>query len=129
MMHEEGLMRSLMDNYVYANPYIEPMSLDALACPDGDDGEAIYHPVCDPSADIEQMAAVTEARQAINIFLSGLRSADRELVEKVFFDGQSQAEVARHFQVSGAAISKRMTRIVARGRIALANLRSSILLQ
>ena len=40
--HEEGKMRSLMDNYVYANPYVEPISLDALAFPDGEDGEFPY---------------------------------------------------------------------------------------
>jgi DNA-directed RNA polymerase specialized sigma24 family protein len=122
-------MRSLMDNYVYANPYIEPISLDALALPDGEDSEVICHPVVDPGADIDQMIAVAEARHAINAFLSDLMPADRELVERVFFGGQSQADVARHFRVSGAAISKRMTRIVARGRVVLADLRTSILLQ
>jgi hypothetical protein len=30
-----------MDNCVYVNPFVEPMALDALACPDGDDGEAV----------------------------------------------------------------------------------------
>jgi len=48
-------MRSLMDNYVYANPYAEPISLDALAFPDGEDGDVICHPVVDPDADIEQL--------------------------------------------------------------------------
>lgn len=122
-------MRSLMDNYVYANPYAEPISLDALACPDGEDGEVICHPVVDPGADIDQLVAVAEARREINTFLSALMPADRELVERVFFGGESQADVARDFRVSGAAISKRMTRITARGRVALAGLRTCILLQ
>jgi len=122
-------VQSLMDNYVYANPFVEPMSLDALAIPDAEDGEAICHPVPDPGADVEQILEVTEARLAIRAFLSGLMPVDRELIKRVFFGGQSQADVARHFHVSGAAISKRMTRIAARGRIALAEQRTSILLQ
>jgi DNA-directed RNA polymerase specialized sigma24 family protein len=54
---------------------------------------------------------------------------DRELVERVFFAGESQTQVARHFRVSGAAISKRMMRIVARGRVALDSHSTSVLLQ
>lgn len=129
MLHEEGLMRSLMDNYVYVNPFLEPMSLDALGRPDPDDSDAITYTIADPGADIDQLLAVADACRIIETFLQNLMPTDRELVERVFFLGQTQADVARHFKVSGAAISKRMTRITQKGRVALAGLRASILLQ
>lgn len=122
-------MRSLMDNYVYVNPFVEPVSLDALGSPDPDDSDAITYTIADPGADIDQLLAVADARRIIAGFLDDLMPTDRELVERVFFAGQTQAEVARHFKVSGAAISKRMNRITQKGRIALAGLRTSILLQ
>jgi hypothetical protein len=43
-------MRSLMDVYVYVNPFVEPMSLDALARPDPDDSDAITYTIADPGA-------------------------------------------------------------------------------
>jgi hypothetical protein len=51
------------------------------------------------------------------------------LIERVFWKGERQADVARAFDVSGAAICKRMRRIAERGRVALAFLQGSLLLQ
>jgi hypothetical protein len=74
-------MRSLMDNCVYVNPFVEPISLDALSCPDGDDGEAVHNPVADPNSDTEELLTIAEhvARFAASLA------------------GESQAQVAGTF--------------------------------
>ena len=38
----------LMDNYVYANSFLDTVSLDALAVPDPDDGDVLTHPIVTP---------------------------------------------------------------------------------
>ncbi len=119
----------LADNYAYANPFLEPISLDALAVRDADDAEALVHTIADPAPDGEELVERAEARSAIHRFLGTLRPRDREVVQRIFWNDESQADVARVLRVSGAAISKRMSRIAERGRDALAMLRESVLLQ
>ena len=122
-------MRSLMDNYVFAYPLGESISREALGLPTEDDGEVMCQPIVDPGADISQIFAVTDARRRITSLLSNLMPMDRQLVERACFAGNNQADVARHFKVNDAAISKQMTRVVAPGPITLAELCTSILLQ
>ncbi len=121
-------MRLPMDNYAYANPFLEPRSLESLAVRDEDDREAVAYPVVDLSADVERRVELSETRSAISAFIRDLSSRDRELVQRIFWQGQTQADVARSFRVSGAAISKQMARIAARGRIALKSFRDCQLL-
>jgi RNA polymerase sigma factor (sigma-70 family) len=122
-------MRSQADPYSYADPLVEPMSLDALAVADEDDGEAIILPVADRTPDAEEQLEFAQVRAAIQKFIDELDVRDRILVERVFWDGERQADVARALSLSGAAISKRMTRLIERGRLALGFLRYSWLLQ
>jgi DNA-directed RNA polymerase specialized sigma subunit len=123
----EGPMRLAADHYVYANPFLEPVSLDALAGASGEDGDATAIP--DPGVDIEGEFERIEAEAMIGRFVETLGDRDRAIVEAIFWNGTSQADVARAFKVSGAAISKRLDRIAARGQAALACLRDSALLQ
>jgi DNA-directed RNA polymerase specialized sigma24 family protein len=122
-------MRSQADPYSYANPFVEPTSLDALAVADEDDGEAIILPVADHTPDAEEQLEFARVQVAIQNFIDGLDARDRTLIERVFWEDERQADVARALSVSGAAISKRMTRIMQRGQIALGFLRHSSLLQ
>jgi len=119
----------LMNNYAYANPFLEPVSLDALTVPDPDDGDALAHPVEDPAADIEHQFELTQVQATVGAFLATLEPRDREIVLRVYWLEETQAAVARRFRISGAAISKRMSRIETKGRLALAALRHSVLLQ
>jgi|SRR5271166_3804302 len=119
----------LVDHYAYANPFLEPVSLDALVVPDTDDVSVLTHPIPDPAVDLEHQYELTWVQATISAFLGTLGPRDRELVRRVYWEDESQAAVARSFRVSAAAISKRMARIEAKGRIALAVLRNSALLQ
>src|SRR5207247_2417674 len=109
-------------------PYLAIVSLDLLVKYE-DDGEAMTYPIPDPDVDLELHVELAEVQSAIAGFLQTLEPRDREFVERVFWNDESQADIARAFNVSGAAISKRMGRIAQRGRIALAHLRGSQLLQ
>jgi DNA-directed RNA polymerase specialized sigma24 family protein len=122
-------MRSQADPYSYANAFVEPMSLDTLAVADEDDGKALTVPIADRASDAEEQLEFAQVQAAIRYFIDGLDARDRALIERVFWNGERQADVARALCLSGAAISKRMSRIVERGRIALGFLRRSWLLQ
>jgi RNA polymerase sigma factor (sigma-70 family) len=122
-------MRSQADPYSYANPFVEPKSLDALAVADEDDGNAIALPIEDRAPDAEEHLEFARAQAAIQNFIDGLDARDRTLIEHVFWDGEKEADVARALCLSSAAISKRMARITRRGQVALGFLRHSWLLQ
>jgi DNA-directed RNA polymerase specialized sigma subunit len=113
-------MRHQADPYLYANPLVEPMSLDALAV-SGVDGKPITFRDTAPNA--EEQLALSQAEAAVHNFIEMLNARDQNLIARIFWDGQRQADVARAFAVSDVAISRRLNRIVARGRVALAKLR------
>lgn len=119
----------LMDNCAYANPFLEPASLDALLVSDPDDDQVLTFPLADPGADAERTLQASELHQAVNTFVDRLGATDRELIQRVFWDGETQSQVAHDFKVSGAAISKRMARIQALGRKVLAEYQNSPFLQ
>ena len=85
--------------------------------------------IADPAVDIEQWLERAEAQAIISRFLDTLDARDRAVVKEIFWNGTSQADIARAFHVSGAAISKRLSRIAARGQVALACLRDSAVLE
>ena len=119
----------LMDNYVYADPFLNPVSLDALAAPDPDDSAVLTHPVEDLAVDIEHEFELTRVQSAIGVFLRTLDLRDREIVIRVYWLEETQAAVAKRMRISGAAVSKRLSRVEAKGRTALAAFRHSVLLQ
>lgn len=121
-------MRHDADPYIYASPLIEPLSLDAICMP-SEDGDLSPLAIADPAPDAEDQVALAQARTAIESFIGTLDARDQVLVERIFWNDERQADVARALDLSGAAISKRMSRIVQRGRIVLACLRGSLLLQ
>lgn len=121
-------MRLATPHYVYANPFLEPVSLDAMSAR-GEDGEAPADRIGDPEVDIERWLERAEAQAMIGRFLDPLALRDRAIVEEIYWNGTSQADIARAFQVSAAAISKRLARIAERGQIALACLRDSAIFE
>jgi RNA polymerase sigma factor (sigma-70 family) len=124
----EVAMRHNPDPYLYANPFVEPVSLDALMSSDYEsDDETQSNDIPDRSIDTEDQFASEQTAQAVRSYLASLEPTDRTLVERVFWHDESQADVARAFGVSTAAVSKRMTRVLARGREALSDLGSAAL--
>jgi DNA-directed RNA polymerase specialized sigma subunit len=121
-------MRHQADPYLYADPLVEPASLDALAS-SGADGEGESFSIRDTAPDAEDQLALAQAQTAVHTFIGTLDARDQNLIERIFWNDERQADVARAFAVSDAAISKRMSRIAERGRIALASLRGTPLLQ
>ena len=120
-------MRHQADPYLYANPLIEPVSLDALVASAKDgDGEPLA--IRDTAPHAEDQLALAQAQATVHNFIGTLDARDQNLIERVFWNGERQADVARAFAVSDAAVSKRMSRIAERGRIALASLLGSPLM-
>lgn len=121
-------MRHQADPYLYANSFIEPMSLDALAV-SGIDADGTPVTFRDSAPNAEEQLALSQAQAAVHNFIETLNARDQNLIERIFWNGERQADVARAFSVSNVAISKRLSRIVARGRVALAALRDSPLFE
>ncbi len=117
-------MRLTAPNYAYANPFLEPVSLEAMA--DRSEGATPAERIVDPAADPEQAFERAETEVLISRFLDTLDARDRSMVVEIYWDDANQADIARAFHVSGAAISKRLARIVARGKVALAPLRDTL---
>ena len=114
-------MRLVSDRYCYANPYLEPVSLDHPAAGDGDEDAApLGHGLLDEDADPLRDAEQLQLQTAVQGFIEGLDERDRLLLTRVFWDEVPQADVARALQVSGAAISKRLRRVMEKARLVLA---------
>lgn len=73
----------LMNNYVYANPFLDPVSLDALAVPDPDDSDILTHWAEDPVAGIEQRFGLMRVQSANSVFFRAFDVRYREIVIRV----------------------------------------------
>jgi DNA-directed RNA polymerase specialized sigma subunit len=71
-----------------------------------------------PSALDSLMSA--EAADAVNRFVGELRERDREIIFRIFWLGETQADVARSLGVSKMAICKAMAKITELGKRRLA---------
>lgn len=120
-------MRSLTDQYAYANPLLEPVSLDGPSA-SGKDARDAALALRDESCDPEQQIELAQTRHAIRKWMAKLSARDRDLLERLFWEDEMQADVARAMCVSRSAISQQMTRITKRGRSELKPLRDSLVL-
>lgn len=110
-------MRAL-DHCDYHSPLAPVISFEVAIAELGKDGK----PVGDieaPFTPMEDVLAADDAAQAVRRFVRSLPSRQRDIIMRSFWGGESQAQIARAFGVSGAAISKSMTRILLQGRQAL----------
>ena len=76
-----------------------------------------------PDRAAEELLEARETAAIVRTFVDGLTAVQREVVEAVYWDGFSQAEVARARGISRAAVTKTLNRVYAGGRVALAALR------
>jgi RNA polymerase sigma factor (sigma-70 family) len=119
-------MHYAADDFLLCNPYCEPASLDAFAT---FDGERITFEIRDPSIDIEISAQRRSDRNLLLKFIQCLKPREREIVVRVFWNNETQAQVARELRISPAAVCKSIKQILKRGRADLALLAGSALLQ
>src|SRR5262249_37909508 len=98
-------------------PFAATLSLDALFPVGGADG---LHQV-DPGRLPDRQLEWADATKAIRAFVASLSPRDQEIVRRLFWQGQTQAEVASDLGVTKMAISKVMARITRLGRTALAD--------
>jgi RNA polymerase sigma factor (sigma-70 family) len=76
----------------------------------------------DIEADIpepEHGLATAQAVAAVHTFVRGLPPRDRSIIDRHFWRGESQTDIARDLGVSKMAVSKAIARICKRGRAAL----------
>jgi DNA-directed RNA polymerase specialized sigma subunit len=128
LKHEEVPMRSLTDDYCLCSVYYEPLSLESLAVPYGDEA-ALEYPIEDPSADVEALIERVFDFGLIRDFVLGLKPREQQLLYRLFWSEDTQADIARDMKISGAAVCKAVKRIIEQGRVALAPLRQSAFLQ
>ncbi len=72
--------------------------------------------VIDDTADIDVILDKKERYKALYAALAKLPAKQRELIQKVFFEGISQAEIARREDVSRVAIAIRLQKILTKLR-------------
>jgi RNA polymerase sporulation-specific sigma factor len=80
---------------------------------------------CDESTEaetLEQEADGRSRREHVREFKDSLPPVQRKVVELIFWQGLSQAEVARQLQVNPSRITRILSRIIARGRDQLSHL-------
>jgi hypothetical protein len=119
----------LMNNYAYANPFLRPVSLDALAVPDPDDFAVLSHPVEDPAVDIEHDLELTRIKARSGYFSEPSATGTARSSFGSIGSRRPQAAVAKRMRISAAAVSKRLSRVEAKGRTALAALRYNVVMQ
>lgn len=95
------------------------LSLDALTAQREAEGGPSFDIVDDSLGPDEQLEQA-QGLAAVNGFVDSLPPRDQEIVKRLFWQEQTQTEIAASFGVSKMAISKAIARICKHGRTALA---------
>lgn len=111
-------MRQSHDSYLFPGAFAPVLSLDALIAPVEEGGNAFE--IQDPAPVQDEQFAHNQILDAVGRFVDSLSPRDREIVRSVYWDGQTQTEVAVRLSVSKMAISKAIARILKLGRVELA---------
>ena len=110
-------MRAL-DHCDYHSPLAPVISFESAMAEPGKDGNPVGD-IAAPFIAIEDVLAAADAALAVRRFVRSLSDRQQDIIMRSFWRGESQAQIARACGVSGAAISKSMTRILLQGRQAL----------
>lgn len=108
-------MMSLLDDSVCLSPFAPVVSLDGLMSPEAG-GDTPTFDIPDRAPDPAARLDALRAADAVHGFLAELPEKQRDLLVRLYWHGESQASVARSFGVSGAAISKSLTKVLDHGR-------------
>lgn len=115
---KERPMQALLDESVFISPLAPMLSLDSLMASSSESARPFDIPDRTlPSAD--DIIDTARVRLAIRRFVEDLPIRQREIVMRVFWEGESQASVARSLGISGAAVSKTLSKVLAVGRAQL----------
>jgi DNA-directed RNA polymerase specialized sigma subunit len=107
-------MLSYWDNSVYCSPMAH----------DHGRGPTHWGNVIDPSQDASAGLSDFTIARAVRDFIATLSPRDQDVVRRVFWDGERQAEVARAIGVSRMAVTKIMQKVARLGRTRLSDFQS-----
>jgi RNA polymerase sigma factor (sigma-70 family) len=105
---------------LFVGAFAPVLSLDALTAQRDAEGRPSFDIRDDapqPDAQLEE----AQGRAAVNDFVDSLPPRDQEIVKRLFWQDETQTQIAVSFRVSKMAISKAMARIAKRGRALLAD--------
>jgi RNA polymerase sigma factor (sigma-70 family) len=114
-------MRHSIYSYLFAGAFAPVLSLEELSSRlDPETGHATFD-IPDDSPRPDARLEHGQAHQAVQRFVETLPARDREIVRRLFWENETQTDIAADFGVSKMAISKTMARIARQGRVALAD--------
>jgi RNA polymerase sigma factor (sigma-70 family) len=104
---------------LFAGAFAPVLSLDALIAQHDAAGGPSFD-IRDDSPSAEERLEQAQGLAAVHDFVDSLPPLDQEIVKRLFWQDETQTQIAASYGVSKMAISKAMARIGARGRQALA---------
>lgn len=107
-------MRAL-DHCDYHSPLAPVISLESAMAEPGKNGKPVGD-IAAPFISMEDVLAADDAALAVRRFVRSLPSHQQDIILRSFWQGESQAQIARARGVSRAAICKNMTKILLQGR-------------
>jgi DNA-directed RNA polymerase specialized sigma24 family protein len=113
-------MYAALGNFIYCSPLAPIVSLEVLAPRSGDDESTKTFDIPDPNPTPDDNLEAIEVTEALRAFVEGLPAELRDIIHRVYWEGESQSSIARNRGVSGAAISKAIRKILNHGRVVLA---------
>jgi RNA polymerase sigma factor (sigma-70 family) len=105
------------DLFAYANPFLNIASFDAAldASSDDDTPTGVYL-VADSGRPPDEEIAVLQLTEAVERFVAGLSPRQQQIVRSLYWDGESQAEIARDLRVTKSAVSQALAKVHRLGR-------------
>ena len=111
-------MRHSVGSYLFAGAFAPVLSLDELTARHLADGGPSFD-IADESPRADAQLEQAQALAAVENFVSTLAPRDQEIVKRLFWQDETQTQIAASYGVSKMAISKAFTRICKQGRTAL----------
>ena len=106
--------------FLFAGAIAPILSLDALNARQDAEGSSSFD-IRDESPGADAQLEEAQGQTAVNDFILSLPRRDQEIIKRLFWQDETQTQVAATFGLSKMAISKAMARIAKHGRIALAD--------
>lgn len=120
------MRRHYFDSAIYCRAFDPVLSLESLShVQDEDSGYPPFDfsdPASDPSEDLHEL----QVRAAAAQFIASLTEPQALVARRLYWDGCTQAEIARELGVSRMAVSKTVRKIHDAGRLQLADCREFI---
>lgn len=112
--------RSPTSFHLFPGVFAPTLSLDALTARRDAEGGPSFD-IRDDSPHPDAQLEEAQGRAAVNDFVDSLPPRDQEIVKRLFWQDETQTQIAASFGLSKMAISKAMARIAKQGRTMLAD--------